>query len=119
MVDACPGSNMRDSVHVPNELDLSALTSLARLELCGYTDDGNVLHRDFPDFSGDQGSAIDMAEPSCRIAASCLAQCRYGNILHDHRHPDAPFERLTVVVGYWHPALAQPEGALLKVVYLW
>ncbi len=65
MVDAYPGAIMRDSVHVPNELDLCALTSLTRLELCGYTDDGNVLHRDFPDFSGDEDSAVAI-KPNCR-----------------------------------------------------
>jgi len=53
VLDAYPGSATETAVQLPHQLGFSALTSLTRLELCGYTDDGDVLRRDCPDTIGD------------------------------------------------------------------
>jgi len=49
VLDAYPGSVTEKSVHLPNRLEVGALSALTRLELCGHIDNNHVIGRDVPD----------------------------------------------------------------------
>ena len=73
VIDAGPAPD----VHGVYDLELSTLTALTRLELCGYPDNGKHVSRDVPHKIGDMNPA-----------AHCLKQFnRQSSLLCDYSLP--------------------------------